>query len=240
LDHGENGRGEERGAEKGGEGAQNTGRRAGRSTALILDMDGTTLDTERVLLKIWEAVARERGHIFSMDVMASTVGTTYKETIRMMEAAYPGAPHDDIRAEVSGRFRIARESGGIALRPGFREIVSRARQKCMKLGICTSTRRVSAEASVAATGIASCFDAMVCGDDVSRGKPDPEPYLLAAKRLGEPPDLCAAVEDSPSGVRSALAAGMRVIAVPDVLPIPADLAALVSVAADLAEAALLL
>jgi HAD superfamily hydrolase (TIGR01509 family) len=175
-----------------------------------------------------------------MDVMASTVGTTYKETIRMMEAAYPGAPHDDIRTEVSRRFRAAREVGGIALRPGFGEIVLKAGQKGMKLGICTSTRRSSAEATVAAAGIASCFDAMVCGDDVSRGKPDPEPYLLAAERLGAPPELCVAVEDSPSGVRSALAAGMRVIAVPDVLPIPADLAARVSIAADLAEAARLL
>jgi HAD superfamily hydrolase (TIGR01509 family) len=216
------------------------GGNAARFRALILDMDGTTLDTERVLLKMWETAAREMGYIFAMDVMASTVGTTYAETLRMMDRAYPGAPHDGIRKEVSRRFQAARESGGIALRPGFHEIVRAARERGMALGICTSTRRASAEATLAAAGIAPLFDAMVCGGDTELGKPDPAPYLLAAERLGVQPGQCVAVEDSPSGARSALAAGMRVIVVPDVLAIPPDVAALAGMAADLAEAARLL
>ncbi|MDR3120662.1 MAG: HAD family phosphatase [Clostridiales bacterium] len=214
-----------------------TGHSAGnrRYDALILDMDGTLVDTERALLDLWESTAREMGHIFARDVLISTVGTTYADTLSRMAEVYPDAPHDDIRKETSRRFQVLRAAGRVGLRPGAMALLDAVAPARLKLGLCTSTRRASAEATLASVGILDRFASIVCGDEVAAGKPDPAPYLLSAARLGVAPGACLAVEDSPSGARSALAAGMAVAVVPDMIPVPEDVAARATVLSGLSQ-----
>ncbi len=208
--------------------------------ALILDMDGTMIDSERTIIRLWGDIARELGHMFDDAVMIATVGTTYEATEQAMLSAYPDAPHAQIRAEASRRFHILRDEGNIPLRPGLMNLLDAARERNLPVGVCTSTRRASAEATLAACGILPRIGAMVCAGEAQAGKPDPAPYLLAAHRLGVEPKDCVAVEDSPSGARSALSAGMRVAVVPDLVPVPADVVPRARVLTTLSQAADLL
>jgi len=106
---------------------------------------------------------------------------------------------------------------GVPIRPGARELLAEVAAAGLPHALVTSSEREFMDAVLARTGLS--FDALVCADDVSVTKPDPEPYLLAAKLLGADPARCVALEDSPNGVASAEAAGCRVIAVPSLVPI---------------------
>ena len=203
--------------------------------AVVFDMDGTLVDSERALLETWEFAAREMGYIFSREIMMKTIGTTYNDTMRRMIETYPDAPHEDIRKVTSERFQAMRESGKIALRSGAGAALEAVSGLGLKIGLCTSTRASSAKATLESVGIYEFFDAAVYGDEITRGKPDPEPYLLVASRLGVDPAECYAVEDSPSGARSALAAGMAVAFVPDILSAPEDVADKITIIDNLTQ-----
>jgi HAD superfamily hydrolase (TIGR01509 family) len=192
--------------------------------AVVFDMDGTLVDSERAMLDLWVSAARAEGFDFSREVIQKTIGTTNNDTMRIMAGEYPGAPHEAIRAQMSALYRGMRDRGEIGLRPGAREAIAAARALGLRIALCTSTGAASAELTLKSAGISDVFDAVICGGDVTRGKPDPEPYLTAAARLGVDPRECLAVEDSPSGARSALAAGMDVAFVPDIIPVPRDVA----------------
>ncbi len=106
---------------------------------------------------------------------------------------------------------------GVPVQPGARELLAEVAAAGLPHALVTSSERRFMDAVLARTGMR--FDALVCAEDVSVTKPDPEPYLLAAKLLGADPGRCFALEDSPNGVASAEAAGCRVIAVPSLIPI---------------------
>jgi HAD superfamily hydrolase (TIGR01509 family) len=108
---------------------------------------------------------------------------------------------------------IARE--GIGVKPGVAAVLDWLDQHAIPRAVATSTRRDRAQAKLAQTGFLSRIDALVGGDEVERGKPEPDIFLLAAARLQTAPDACVVLEDSEPGVRAALAAGMRPIMVPD-------------------------
>ena len=97
--------------------------------------------------------------------------------------------------------------------PGVVALVERGRELGMRLGVASSSRRLWIDATLRSLGLSDAFDAIVSGDDVERGKPDPQIYLLAARQLGVAPHRCLAIEDAPKGVQSARAAGMAVLGV---------------------------
>ena len=117
---------------------------------------------------------------------------------------------------MSGIAELVRERG-VPLQPGARELLAQVAAAGLPHALVTSSERRFMDAVLARTGLR--FDVLVCADDVSMTKPDPEPYLLAAKLLGAAPASCVALEDSPNGVASAEAAGCHVIAVPSLIPI---------------------
>jgi HAD superfamily hydrolase (TIGR01509 family) len=107
--------------------------------------------------------------------------------------------------------------GGVPVQPGARELLAEVASAGLPHALVTSSQRRFMAAVLASTGMT--FDAVVCAEDVSATKPDPEPYLLGAKLLGASPSECVVLEDSPNGVAAAEAAGCRVIAVPSLIPI---------------------
>ena len=117
---------------------------------------------------------------------------------------------------MSGIVELVRDHG-VPVRPGARELLAEVAAAGLPHALVTWSERRFMDVVLARTGLR--FDALVCADDVSVTKPDPEPYLLAAKLLGADPARCFALEDSPNGVASAEAAGCRVIAVPSLVPI---------------------
>jgi HAD superfamily hydrolase (TIGR01509 family) len=188
--------------------------------AVLFDMDGLLIDSEPLWLAAETAVmARLGGQPWTQEDQHALLGGSLKKTVRYLlaKATQPASP--DVVADwlMSGiEDRVRRD--GVPLRPGVRQLLAEVAAAGLPYALVTSSERGFMDAVLASTGLR--FDVTVCADDVSVTKPDPEPYVLAAKLLGVDPTRCAALEDSPNGVASATAAGCRVFAVPSLLPIP--------------------
>jgi HAD superfamily hydrolase (TIGR01509 family) len=182
--------------------------------AVVFDLDGVLLDTEQVWDEVREGYVRERGGRYDADVQRAMMGMSSPEWSRFLhETAGVPDPPDEINAEVVRRM-VARYRERLPLVPGAREAVERT-AAAWPLGLASSSNRPLIDAALELAGLAGFFRATVSSEEVTRGKPAPDVYLEAARRLGVPAERCAAVEDSHSGIRSAKAAGMRVLAIPN-------------------------
>jgi HAD superfamily hydrolase (TIGR01509 family) len=181
-------------------------------------MDGLLVDSEPLWLEAETAVMARLGAAWTPADQVQLLGGSLDRTVRylMSKATRPAAPGQIAEWLMSGVTERVRDHG-IPLRPGARELLAEVGAAGLPHALVTSSERGFMDAALARTGLR--FDALVCADDVSVTKPDPEPYLLAAKLLGTDPGRCTALEDSPNGVASAEAAGCRVIAVPSLVPI---------------------
>jgi HAD superfamily hydrolase (TIGR01509 family) len=185
---------------------------------VLFDMDGLLVDSEPLWLESETAVMARLGADWTEADQAKLLGGNLERTVRyfLAKAARPVPPDvvgEWLMADIAERVR----RGGVQVRPGARELLAAVAEARMPCALVTSSERRFMDAVLAATGMR--FDVLVCAEDVSATKPDPEPYLLAAKLVGVDPGQCFALEDSPNGVASAQAAGCRVIAVPSLLPI---------------------
>jgi HAD superfamily hydrolase (TIGR01509 family) len=188
-------------------------------TAVLFDMDGLLIDSEPLWLQVETDVMAGLGTEWTEADQARLIGGSLDRSVRYMlsRAAEPASPEVVGESLMSGMAELARRTG-VPLQPGARELVAEVAAAGLPRALVTSSERRFMDQVLASTGLR--FDALVCADDVSVTKPDPEPYLLAAKLVGVPPGDCFALEDSPNGVASAEAAGCRVIAVPSLVPIP--------------------
>jgi HAD superfamily hydrolase (TIGR01509 family) len=187
-------------------------------TAVLFDMDGLLIDSEPLWLQSETAVMARLGATWTEEDQAQLLGGSLDRTVRyfLAKARRPVPPEvvgEWLMADMTERVRRS----GVPVQPGARELLAAVTAAGLPHALVTSSERRFMDAVLAATGMR--FDVLVCAQDVSAGKPDPEPYLLAAKLVGVDPGLCFALEDSPNGVASAEAAGCRVIAVPSLLPI---------------------
>jgi HAD superfamily hydrolase (TIGR01509 family) len=186
-------------------------------SAVIFDMDGTILDTEYVFKAIVFDVARDLGYEMTDDVHRLMVGSSHEVTNRLLVEAYgmtfPYAVFDE-----KCRFIMKeRMEGEVPVKAGAREMLAELKARNIPRAIATSSREHHAVLHLGTAGLLGMFDTIVTRDDVQHPKPHPEPYLIAAARLGHAPEDCLAVEDSHAGVRAAHAAGMQTVMVPDLV-----------------------
>jgi HAD superfamily hydrolase (TIGR01509 family) len=195
-----------------------------RPAAVVCDMDGLLVDSERLERRVWQAAARDHGLDMSDDVFATFVGHPQDECERILIGHY-GAAFDvtAYRVTCHRHMRTILEREGVPLRPGAREWIAFVTALGLPLAIATSSGPALVQERLG--DYLDAFDAVVTRADVARGKPHPDLYLEAAARLGVAPNACLALEDSPTGARAALAAGMPVVVVPDLVQLPAHVAA---------------
>jgi len=187
-------------------------------TAVLFDMDGLLIDSEPLWLEAETAVMARLGSGWTPADQVQLLGGSLDRTVGCLlaKASRPVPPGQVAEWLMSGIVERVRD-GGVPLRPGAPELLAETAAAGLPRALVTSSERRFMDVVLARTGLR--FDALVCADDVSATKPDPESYLLAAKLLGADPPRCFALEDSPNGVASAEAAGCRVIAVPSLVPI---------------------
>jgi HAD superfamily hydrolase (TIGR01509 family) len=189
--------------------------------AVVLDLDGVLVASEEVWDRVREAYVVERGGRYDAEVQRAMMGMSSPEWSRYLheDAGVPDAP-DEIGAEVVRRM-LAEYREQLPLIPGAAEAVRWLAER-WPLALASSSNRPLIDTVLAESGLAPCFRATVSSEEVARGKPAPDVYLEAARRLGVEPTRCAAVEDSHSGIRSAHSAGMRVVAIPNPTYPPGD------------------
>ena len=182
--------------------------------AVVFDLDGVIVDSEQVWDDVREQYTRESGGVYTENATRDMMGMSSTEWSRYMaeELGVPGTP-DEINAAVVERM-LERYGEEPPLIPGAVEAVRRIGAR-WPLAIASSSNPELIRVVLEATGLGQLFRAAVSSQEVARGKPAPDVYLEAARRLDVPPARCGAVEDSHNGIRSAKAAGMRVVAVPN-------------------------
>lgn len=199
--------------------------RTGAPDALVFDMDGLLLDTERISWDAFEEACRDAGWPSpELAIYARCIGGTGQDEGAILCAGYgPGFPWEAVRDGWRRRYREHVEYRAVPVKPGAVELLSYCLDSGIPCALATSTRSDLAQTKLALAGLDAYFRVRVTGDMVRRGKPDPEPYLVAAERLGADPARCWALEDSANGVRSAYAAGFEVFQVPDLVAPPSEL-----------------
>jgi len=199
--------------------------------AVLFDLDGLLVDSEPLWFEVERSVMRRLGGEWHAEDQRALLGGTLERSVGYMLAKMPrsggrdggpGGGPPPAEGQVAGwlldGMAELMTSRGLPLRPGAAELLAEVATARIPRALVTSSQRRIMAAALAVTGMS--FPVTVCGEDVRRGKPHPEPYLRAAELLGVSPGGCVVLEDSPSGVASAEAAGCAVIAVPSV-PMPA-------------------
>ena len=182
-------------------------------------MDGLMFDTERLVYENWQKMMDSSGYPYSLEDFKQTVGRRKMEVQRF----YFGKYGDDFPywefSDKGKKMYIERiQAEGLPVKKGLTELLDFLKDRNVKIALATSTSRQTAELNLRVSDTARYFDALVCGDDVKNGKPHPEVFLTAAERLGVEPENCVAFEDSINGIKSAYAAGMVTVMVPDYIP----------------------
>jgi HAD superfamily hydrolase (TIGR01509 family) len=184
------------------------------TTAVVFDLDGVLIDSEQVWDDVREALARERGGRWHERAQRDMMGMSSPEWSRYMHETVGLAESPEEINRIVVERMVERYAAGPPWLPGATDAVRRVADGFV-LGLASSSNRELIDLVLEAGGIAGCFRATVSSEEVAAGKPAPDVYLEAARRLGVEPHACTAVEDSHNGIRSAKAAGMRCVAIPN-------------------------
>jgi HAD superfamily hydrolase (TIGR01509 family) len=209
-----------------------------RPAAVIFDMDGLMLDTERLTIPLWDEAGKKFGYRIPFDTVIRMVGISSQNAMAVLFDEYgEDFPYEKIRGEF--RLLCKREyEKGIPHKKGLLFLLDRLTAAKIPFGVATSTRRETAMENLEKAGILEKFAAITGGDEVANGKPAPDIFLLAAKKLMSPPSACVGFEDSPAGLQALHAAGIRSVFIKDLIdPPPEVLDTVWRAYGDLSEAA---
>ncbi|MCZ2112351.1 MAG: HAD family phosphatase [Anaerolineae bacterium] len=189
-----------------------------KRTAILFDMDGLMVDTEPLSRASWDRVLAPHGVVIADDLYARMLGRRTTESVVMVLETHslPWTAEDLIARKTAAFMALLRED--IPAMPGLWVLLDELERRDIPWGVATSSPRLIAETVLRGLSLEDRCRTLVAGDQVERGKPAPDIYLLAAERMGVDPAACLALEDSEPGCLSAAAAGMRVAAVTAELP----------------------
>lgn len=186
--------------------------------AVVFDMDGVLFDTERLYMDAWKAAADARGMGDVTQVALGCVGLDDRDSRKLFLERYgQDFPVDAFKKEAADFFQRHLERYGPPVKPGVRQLLAYLAEGGWRIGLASSTKRERVLEEISRAGIADCFDVVIGGDMVRRGKPQPDIYLAACRELGTEPGKTYAIEDSANGILAAHGAGMRPIMVPDLI-----------------------
>ncbi len=183
---------------------------------VIFDMDGLMFDTERLGMQMWEQELARQGLPCSPQLGSSIRGCNGEGIRRVFEETYGpafdfSAARERVRAGIIQHFQTV----GVEVKPGLYPLLDWLKAQGIPLAVASSSRRINVENCCKSAGVLNRFTAVVCGDQVTHSKPDPEIFNLAAQALGVVPDECLVLEDSFNGVRAGAAGGFITVMVPD-------------------------
>ena len=190
--------------------------------AVVFDMDGLMLDSERAINDCMARAASDLGHELPASLWLQMIGGGDGLCRRLLADRIGADATVELLARAEAMYDVVADAG-IDHRPGIVDLLDWLVARGIPRAVATSTRRPLAMRKLAAAGLLPYFDAVATSSDVAAPKPAPDVYLLAASKLGVAPARCLVLEDSPTGVRAALAAGMTPVQVPDML-VPDDAA----------------
>jgi HAD superfamily hydrolase (TIGR01509 family) len=197
-----------------------------RPGAVIFDLDGLLFDTEALYQDAIMAAVGELGHDIEPAILHTMIGRPLAQTRAFLLEHYGNSfPVDELLATWRRHFAVTVETQ-LTLKPGALELLDALDTLGLPRAIATSSSHKTVQHHLGAFALGGRFHHIVASGDYAAGKPAPDPYLLAAERLGVDPSFCVALEDSHNGVRSAAAAGMMTVMVPDLLEATDEISAL--------------
>ena len=192
--------------------------------AVVFDMDGVLFDTERLCMNSWSHVVKKCGMQKIDGVFEQCIGLNDTDTKALVLQQYgEDFPYDDFKKQASEWFWDYIHRKGLPLKTGVKKILPYLQQAGYRIGLASSSKYDSVINHLKRAEIIDYFSVIVTGDMIEHSKPKPDIYLLACRKLGVEPGEAYAIEDSPNGIRSAHAAGMKPIMVPDMVAPDAEM-----------------
>jgi HAD superfamily hydrolase (TIGR01509 family) len=184
--------------------------------AVLFDLDGLMLDTERMARQAWTRALNETGFLLDEVSYLRLLGRTVQDARGILNDIFGAElPFDLIFSRRQAYYELDIHENGIPIKPGLHELLAFLEQHGIPKAVASSTPCWFARQKLEHSGLLDRFSAVVCGDDVPRGKPAPDLFLEAARRLDVSPHLCLVLEDSEAGIHAAYSAGMLPVMVPD-------------------------
>ncbi len=182
----------------------------------IFDMDGLMFDTEKLLVRFWRQAAAEHGYNMTFENVLSIRSLSRKYSIPLLKGIFGEQfEFEQIRARRIELMNSYIDENGFDIKDGLFELLDFLKENNYKIAVATATDLQRSTVYLKKAGVYGYFNVIVCGNMVKNGKPEPDIYIAAADKLELEPCECAALEDSPNGLRSAHAAGCHTIMIPD-------------------------
>lgn len=193
--------------------------------AVIFDMDGTLLDSERIGLKAWQYVIDKYSLPFDLSLPYRSIGLNYTSMQNLfLTELGDDYPFEKYWKYVKQKFSEYEEKNGIPVKQGFNELCTYLKANKIGMYVATSTYHASAAKELEHSGVLGYFDGIIGGDEITKGKPDPEIFIKAAELSGYNKENCLVIEDSTNGLKAGINSGIRTVYIKDIVDVPSEIA----------------